>query len=240
MITVYNKNVDQDVLNEVELVRPERARKYWCGIKHGDLVENIKNKLIDKNFTIDGEAYSLNNAKTDLVGGFDVSHPTINPGGGQTLSFGFSTSNAMMKKLQIYVGSKISVCTNGFVTGEVVMDRKHTINLDLLTALDEALVNYMEKATQIPVITKGLVEYELTQRQSDLILMHAGRSGVLPWSRIGQVEKEYRHPTYADHNVKSSWGLLNAATHIIKQSPAQLQMSQMNQIRAMLPTTTMS
>lgn len=235
MITVYDANTNQEALREIELVRPSNAGSRWKGIPHGELVDTLKSKLEDNNFKIEKEQYSLNKDKTSLVGAFDLQHPNIDLGDEQGLSIGFSTNNSMKKKLQIFAGSKIFVCTNGCVTGEVVMERKHTIRFDLMVELDKALVNYMQRANEIPLVTEGLKTFELTQRQSDLILMQAGRFGYLPWSRIGQVEKEYRNPTYADHNVKSSWGLLNAFTHIVKQSPPHTQMQQINQFRSMLP-----
>jgi len=84
-------------------------------------------------------------------------------------------------------------------------------------------------------VVEDLRNNKLRPAQADEILMEAGRNRLMPWSRIGAVDKEYRNPTFAEHGRDTSWALLNAFTHTVKRNPPIEQMNQMNRFRALLP-----
>lgn len=154
---------------------------------------------------------------------------------GQALELGFLTSNMMRRRLKLVVGTRVFVCQNGMVSGDVVLSNKHTSRFDLYDALETAMDTYHVKASELPARIKAMQDRKLTATESDHLLMEAGRNRILPWSDIGLVAKEYAHPTFADHNVKSSWGLLNAFTHIVKKAPPLSQMDRINSFRELLP-----
>lgn len=234
MITVHNNNVNESQLSEIPIYKPQKAGQFWQGIQHGELVNTLKTQIEKKQLKILEEKYSVSNCGSELVGAYGLSSPFFDLGEEQELALGFITSNAMKNRLKIFVGSKIFVCSNGMVSGEVVMKKKHTIRLKLVEEISLAIDTYVEKIKEIPIITNKLKSIELSQPNSDLILMEAGRKNILPWSRIGQVESEYRNPTYNDFNEKTGWGLLNAFTHIVKKSPPLKQIEQINDFRELL------
>ena len=75
---------------------------------------------------------------------------------------------------------------------------------------------------------------KMTDEKRDEILMEAGRKRLLPWSRIGMVDKEYREPTFTQFTDRTAWGLYNAFTYIVQKSPARSQISAMANFRELV------
>lgn len=236
---VCQTNITEAQLKRVPLVRPQHARSFWQGIKHSDLVDTIQEAVENRGWRVSSTAFSLSNDKGDLAGAFSLRVPDIKMPDDQNLELGFLTSNLMRRKLKLVVGSRVLVCNNGCVTGDIVLCKKHTNRFDLGESLTEALDEYHTKALEIPRRAEELKQYELEVPEVEHLLVETGRRGIMPWSLIGQVDKEYRTPSFnydtrKEHNT--SWDLLNAFTHIVKKQPPLGQMDQINEFRAMLPT----
>ena len=236
MITVFGANTTVDDLNAVKLERPTKAGAYWQGIPHGALVNTLADEIRSRGWDVTEQRFSLSKDKGDLAGAFGLNIKDVNLPEGQSLSLGFLTSNMMRRSLMVVVGSKVAVCNNGMATGEIVMQRKHTSGFNLIGEIESALDQYVDKANKISGIVAGMRETELSPTQSDEILMEAGRQRLMPWARIGAVDKEYKNPTFAEHGRGTSWALLNAFTYTVKRNPAMEQMNQMNRFRELLPT----
>lgn len=238
MITVYGSNVKNvDQLKGINMERPKRAGAYWQGIPHHDLTSALIDEVNSRGWKITEQAYAVSKDKADLAGAFTLEVKGLEAPEGQSLSLGFLTSNAMRRSLKMVVGTKVACCNNGMATGEIVLHKKHTSGFNLFKEIEEACDAYLIKAATIADTVKSLREQEIGEDDVDSILMEAGRSKLMPWSRIGAVDAEYRKPTYAEHGTGTSWALLNAFTHTVKRNPPQQQMEQMNRFRAMLPTT---
>lgn len=236
MITVIGKqSTTHEQLHDIKTKRPERAGRVWSGIPHGELVDAFHDEVRLRGWTITSEQYALNPTHTDLAGAMELVVPGVEAPEGHTLSLGFLTSNNMRRSLKVVVGTRVLVCHNGMATGQILMNRKHTTGFNLYDEMDEALDTYVEKAMGISQVVEQLRARNLTANESEHILMTAGRAGIMPWSRIGQVDAEYSHPTYADHNERTCYGLLQAFTHIVKKNPPLEQMQQMNSFRSLLP-----
>ena len=235
MISVCNNNARLEEIQQVEVRRPERAGRVWRGISHKLLTETIIADMLRRNWSIKAMAFSLSKDQADLAGAFDIEIPNLDAPEGQMFSLGFLTSNMMRKPLKFVVGTKIFVCNNGMATGEIILKRKHTFRFNLSFEVTDALNQYGERARLINHTVEQMKERSLPATEYERLLVKTGRDKILPWSRIGQLDEEYQHPTFADHNERTSWGLYNAFTHIVKKSPPMGQMDQMNKFRALLP-----
>ena len=237
MISVCDKNVTKVEVSRVQVQRPDHAGRIWKGIAHGVLVNAIEAAIARKGWIVSNSAFSLSKDKADLVGAFDLTIPGLDAPDGVGFALGFMTSNAMRRSLRLYVGSRIFVCNNGCVTGELILRHKHTNHFRIENNIDHAMSLYRNRIEDTRDMIDGWKKSGLELNMSNSILMAAGRRGIMPFSRIGQVDSEYWKPSYAEHNEKTSWGLLNAFTHIVKKSPTHMQMDQMNRFRELLPCT---
>jgi len=235
MINVCNNNARLDEVQQVEVKRPETAGRVWQGISHKDLTNTLIQDMLGRGWIINSMAFSLSKDQADLAGAFDITLPNLDAPEGQMFSLGFLTSNAMRKPLKFVVGTRVFVCNNGMATGEIILKHKHTFRFDLDFEVHDALNLYGEKARLVKNTVENMKERKLANREYESLLIKTGRDGILPWSRVGQLDEEYRHPTFRDFSERNCWGLYNAFTHIVKKSPPMNQMDQMNKFRNLLP-----
>ena len=236
MITVYGSNANADQLRAIPLETPDNAGRYWQGIQHGRLVDVLSMQIRNRGWEITESRFSLSKDQYDLAGAFKMRLPGVDTPEGMDLSLGFVTSNALRKSLKMVVGAVVQVCNNGMATGEIVMQKKHTKQFSLSDEITKSLDEYEIKSRTLNETVRSLKERELSQVESDQILMEAGRQHLMPFSRIGKVDQEYHNPTFAEHGRNTSYALLNAFTYIVKKNPVHAQMDQMNRFRELLPT----
>lgn len=235
MITVHGSNVSAAMLDTIQLQRPKHAGQYWEGIPHSTLVDTLRESCQSRGWKIAEEKYALSKDCADLAGGFNLRAPDIRMPDGMDLGLGFLTSNAMRKRLTVSVGGWVRVCQNGLVTGDIVVCKKHTINLELSEQIENGLDEYKEKADKIADVVDRLKEKQLTRLDSDSLIMTAGREKIVPWGYIPYVEEEYRSPKF-DYGTdgKTAWDLMNAFTHVVKGTPPLGQMNRMVQFTDLL------
>lgn len=229
------KETTLEQLKKIPLLRPANAGSVWQGIKHSDLVDAITDECSSRRWKITASHLTLGKDQADLAGTFQLEIEGIDMPKGQALELGFLTSNAMRRALKLVVGSRVFVCNNGMVSGDIVLCKKHTTKFDLFAALTGACDEYRERAAQVPKLVKSLQQRILCSDEVDHILCEAGRQGIMNWQRIGLVDAEFREPTYAENGGQTSWALLNAFTHIVKRCPPLQQMDIMGAFRELLP-----
>lgn len=232
---ICNANATLAQVQQVKLERPKHAKSFWQGIEHKVLIDAVEDECRTRGWKIEGCQFSLSPDKHDLAGAFRLNVGDVKLPEGQGLELGFLTSNAMRRRLKLVVGTRVFVCNNGMVSGDLVLCNKHTSGFDLFGALEGAMDLYHERALELPKKIRALQQRELAPVEVEHLLVETGRQEIMPWSRIGQVDEEYRNPTFGDHAVKTSWGLLNAFTHIVKKCPPLGQMDQINSFRELLP-----
>lgn len=221
-------------LKRIKTPRPNKAGAYWKPLPHTEFIDTIRSEAKKRNWELSNLNFYLSNDKQDMIGTCNLIVPSIKAPAGQVLSMGFINSNAQRFAAKIAVGSTVLVCSNGIVTGEIVLQRKHTIGFNVQIELAVAFDEYKERAEELPTITQWLKQHQLTETQANAFLIEAGRRGLMPWSRIGQVDHEFYHPTYPEIGTGTAWALLNAFTLIAKQNPPLKQLDQIHEFLDLL------
>ena len=236
MITVCaGKNLTDDELKEMKLERPSFVKSRWSGIAHYDLIKTLEERMDAANWKFEDRKISVDKTGFDMVWGWNVHVPGIDEMEDQVLAIGFQHSNRCLRSLRLIVGSTVFVCTNGFVSGQIVLAKKHTINLSLSEEIDAGLVRYVSYAKELKTRSDAMKETEIDEKSADHILMEAGRNKLIGWPTLGQVSKEFLHPTYADNGSMTAWGLYNAFTHVIKKVNVNHQLDLMYRFQQMMP-----
>jgi hypothetical protein len=231
MITVFGKNVGLDDL-PTTVERPARARSRWMGIPHRKLADELIQEVTSRGWEVTESRFALSGKdNSECCGALELRIPGVAVSENMSLSLGIITSNAMRRPLKLYAGAVVRVCTNGLATGEIIMKRKHTNGLLLRQELPEVIDEYLWAARKVRAVETKLRETELAPAQAEHALLEAGRQGLMPWSRLGQVDHEYRHPRFEEHGTGTAWALVNAFTWVVKQNPPLQQLAQMNAFR---------
>lgn len=238
MISVMGgKNLTDEQLKKIELVRPDWVSDRWQGIRHYDLVKTMEERMDAAGWKFEDRKVAVDNTGFDMVGAWNLTIPGWQEMEDQKLAIGFAHSNRCKRSLRLMVGSVVRVCTNGMATGEIILAKKHTVGLELGEQIDEGLQKYLVAAKEVETRTNLLKSCELTDEQVDHILMQAGRDGLVGFATLGQVSKEYLQPTFADNGTKTAWGLYNAFTYVIKKTCVNRQLELLYDFQKMMPVS---
>lgn len=236
MITVMGgANLTDKQLEKLEFQRPEGVSSRWQGIPHFDLVKTMENRMDAAGWKFEDRKVAVDKTGFDMVGAWNVTVPGVEEMPDQKLALGFAHSNRCKRSLRLMVGSTVFVCTNGLATGEIVLAKKHTVGLSLDAEIDKGLIRYVESAKLLKHRTDLLKATELTDEQADHILMEAGRNKMMGYPTLGRVSEEYMHPTFADNGSKTSWGLYNAFTYVLKKTCVNTQLDLLYKFQKMMP-----
>lgn len=232
MITSRQKPATLGELKEIELVQPEGVSERWKGVQHGELVETIHAELDSRDITVAKENWYVS-GKHDgrLHGSMNLTIPGITSFEGSQFSLGVGHSNLADQSIKFAVGAHIFICSNGMVTGDYAIKRRHTKGVNVPEMISDGITTYLEKIVDVADVQKQMAERELPVSEVDRMLMEAGRAQLLSWGHIGQVDREYQNPTFADHSEKTAWGLYNAFTYIAQKQAAPRQIRAMNNFR---------
>lgn len=245
MISVLGQRTTLDQVRSVRLLTPTRAKRTWKGIHHGYLIDTLFSEFRKRGWFYPEHKLALSKDGADLAAAFDLHIPGVKVPKGQSLSLGLLTSNAMRRALKLVVGTTVTVCCNGMVTGEILVNKRHTIGVDIQDELSKALDLYVEKASKIEAMVNALQRRELDEGHVAKILIDAAyrpgigkdvRGTILPWSNIPKVLDEYNNPRFKEFKPRTSWSLLNAFSWVVKNDPPLWQMSRIDRFRAMLPS----
>ena len=128
----------------------------------------------------------------------------------------------------------MAICTNGLATGSIILHRRHVKGLRLREQISGALDDYMIEIRKVAGIVRSLKEQELSEETYEHLLLEAGRQNLMPWSRLADVDREYRQPRFREFRGQTGWGLLNAFTWVVKRNPPRLQMDQIDRFQGII------
>ncbi len=233
MITVMGKAISVTDLRKMAVTRPELAGGRWQGIQHYTFAHTVAEAIKERGWKIEGSRFTGARHGADLAGAFALTLPGSPAPEGITFGLGLMHGNSRRMAAKLYVGGVVRVCANGFATGELVMRKMHTTGLDLQDEVRNALGRYEIEARRIKWFVKKHMDFKLDFDVYEHLLLEAGRSGAMPWSRLAAVERAYRQPP-VDAWAGNAWGLLQAFTATVKRNPPIKQMKQMDTFRCVL------
>lgn len=215
----------------------------WAGLGHGDLANLLVNETRDLGLDITGEQWQVNPDEADLFGSIDIVATNRYDGGriiapeGLTMSLGIRHSNKSRFSIQLVAGATVFVCSNGMFCGDFVLRRKHTTNahyqlpglmrgaiIDAVNMLDRKLFSDVDQMRQT----------EVTSRQAEHLLVEAGRTGVMAWSQLGKVDREWRDPRHPEFKDRTAWSFYNAFTEVAKDFSARNQMDTIRDAKSLI------
>ena len=112
--------------------------------------------------------------------------------------------------------------------------KKHTLNLDLNSVVDNGIEKYLNSIRNITEEVNSFQESPINDAKAESILVEAGKKKILPWSRIGQTIEEYHKPSFQEFEKRDLWSLYNAFTFVAQKSPAPQQIKAIGDFRHLL------
>lgn len=216
----------QDLVN---IPTPQALGRIHKPVPHAELVQAIRNEAARRQLTVRRETFGIskNGAKLfatmdlvlqdgQLVG--DASVDEIRSGRGMML--GFRSANDQKFQLSGVAGSRVFVCDNMVLSGDMfAWEKRHTLGLDLVEMIR---VGFDRFVGQIAALDKSIAQAEQTELADDEAKVHiydVFAQRVLPGRLFDDVNRYYFNATdeTPDTQPRSLMGLHNACTRAVKQ-----------------------
>lgn len=199
--------------NHLQQVETPPPTKTHFPIAHSELFEIAESKLLDQGYSITNPQHFTNRDNAHYFALMQIQHPDDDTSNGHSTMCALRNAHDMVFSASIAIGAKVFVCDNLSFSGDIVVGRKHTVNM-----FDELPGRFEEAIQRIKIMQKRqevrFEEYKLApldDRTADHLTMECYRRGIVNLQRIGKVNGQWYEPE-VDHGPKKVWRFFNAVT----------------------------
>ncbi len=142
------------------------------------------------------------------------------------LAIGVRNSYDRSLAVGLVAGTRVFCCDNLAFSGEVKMNRKHTVHVfrDLPDLIYRMLGQVSSMRSRIDDEIAGMKATVLGPHRAHHLMVEAVRGGVLPASRLPKVIGAWEEPKHEEFASRTAWSLFNAFTEVQKGSPPRAQL----------------
>ena len=208
----------------------------WKPLAHGLVAETLVRRVTERGLRIRSEQWALTSGalypakgvRVELKGARCFGNLDLEPIPGTNFpqgcipSIGLRNSTDKSYALSILAGARVLICSNGILSAEHVVKRRHTSGIDLDEAIDEALDAFLKSMNGFTEIYDRLRSKRLTITRAQSLAVDAARAGAYSSASVLPVVEQYLNPRHDEFRERTAWSLYNSATEIMKrQSPAR-------------------
>jgi hypothetical protein len=211
---------------------PRGAGSYWREVNYRDLVNEVLAVAGDLYYQASDLTIATSSDQGEMVASVVLTHPDLVTEVGD-LSVAISTSNNRRRATTFHHG--VIVGDVGVPLGLYPLRARHTARVVVQRDVFQIVRDLMKR---LPGIVKYYKNNVLTMRHRSLpegqvqqLLMDAGRSRIMPWSRIGVIDR------LVGAGAVSAWALLLAFAKVAKTNPPLRQLWQIHQFRDSITQT---
>lgn len=147
------------------------------------------------------------------------------PSADYALAIGLRNSYDRSLSVGLVAGTRVFCCDNLAFSGEVKMQRKHTVHV--FRDLPDLIYRMLSQVSSM----RGRIEEEVVQMKAEVLgphrahhlMVEAVRANVLPASRLPKVIEAWEKPRHEVFVPRTVWSLFNAFTVTQKDSPPRAQ-----------------
>lgn len=148
------------------------------------------------------------------------------PAADYALAIGVRNSYDRSLSVGLVAGTRVFCCDNLAFSGEVKMNRKHTVHVfrDLPDLIYRMLSQVSSMRERIDGEIATMKVRELPPAHAHHLMVEAIRANVLPASRLPKVLEAWEEPRHEEFAPRTAWSLFNAFTEVQKVAGARAQM----------------
>jgi hypothetical protein len=203
-------------MQEVRNVPTPLHTKTHYPIPHGDFIDVVGQALKDANMNVKEQVHALNGNGSRYFGLVKIGDED---GKGYSTVIGLRNSHNKSFSAGFVMGSQVFVCDNLCLSGEVKINRKHTVNImrDLPGLVSQGIGQIGMKQIEQDQRIAYYKDYGLRSKNvHDFLVRAAVDNKVFAPSRIPRILKEYRTPSHeeflGEDGGQTAWTLMNAIT----------------------------
>jgi len=182
-------------------------------VHHYTLVQTLRAILENKGIQVVKEAYAVRSDGLKMFGVFSLSSEGIP---GTRAAMGFRNGNNRVMKLQAICGLNVFVCDNmAFAGDSIILNRKHTSGLEIMSALIEAVDRYFIRFDSFKAQVLEMVGLEILDNEAKSLIHDVFVQDIMPIRYLPNVSAAYFNKYAPDDNFgHTAWGLHNAFTEV--------------------------
>lgn len=203
-------------LDEVRNVPTPLATDTWQPVPHSVLIDGVISRLTDVGFEVTKDEHGIGKQGQIWFGVFDLA--PRNAGDEYGISVGLRNSHDRSIAAAAAMGSRVFVCDNLAISGEVRFVRKHTPEIlnDLPRLMDETVAKLSTLERFMHLRIAHYKESALDDRDAAHFLVRSINQGALPIQRMKATWNEWLRPTHEQFAPRNAWSLFNAFTESLK------------------------
>jgi hypothetical protein len=217
--------VNRTILQELPHVnahhKGKKRQKMYTPIHHNAFLNLTLKELHNQGWWVKNEQHALTPDRARYFGLLELGRlPTANwndPGRSSPI-VGLINTHDGSKAATIAIGTRVWVCDNLSLSGEVVVARKHTRNIfrDLENLIRDAVHKFRTMQEQEQVIHRQFQETTIQNRDAHHFIMQTLiEKAILP-KHVTDIVGQWHMPRHEDFRPRTAWSLFNAFTDTLK------------------------
>jgi len=202
---------------------PEPTESYHP-VQYGRFVEEVELHIPRFDLTVQSSAFALAGEGGQMFGVLTCANGK--PAADYALAIGVRNSYDRSLSVGLVAGTRVFCCDNLAFSGEVKMNRKHTVNV--FRDLPDLIYRMLSQVSSMQERNDGEIAAmkvrELPPARAHHLMVEAIKSDVLPASRLPKVIEAWDHPRHEEFAPRTAWSLFNAFTEVQKGSGPRAQM----------------
>ena len=202
---------------------PEPTESYHP-VPYGRFIEEVELHVPRFGLTVQSSLFALAREGSQMFGVLTCTNGT--PDGDYALAIGVRNSYDRTLSVGLVAGTRVFCCDNLAFSGEVTMNRKHTVHVfrDLPDLIYRMLSQVASMRERIDSEIEAMKAEVLGPHRAHHLMVEAIRVSVLPASRLPKVIEAWEEPRHEEFKPRTAWSLFNAFTEVAKGSAPRAQM----------------
>jgi hypothetical protein len=202
---------------------PEPTESYHP-VPYGRFIEEVELHVPRFGLTIQSEQFALAREGSQMFGVLTCANGK--QAADYALAIGVRSSYDRTLAVSMASGINVTVCSNLAFSGEVKMNRKHTVHV--FRDLPDLIYRMLSQVSSMRERTDGEIAAmkvrELPLAHAHHLMVEAVKANVLPASRLPKVIEAWEEPKHEEFAPRTAWSLFNAFTEVQKSTSPWLQM----------------
>mgnify|MGYP001544931754 FL=1 len=192
----------------------------WQPVAHDFLVESLRNTIAESNeLEIVNESHTLHKDGLRYFGLFQVAGVNRKYSDEIGTVFGLRNSHDKSCRAGIMAGDAPFVCTNMIFNNEIVLGRRHTMNvfIDLPDLVSNAIGKLMKSWIDSDARVDKYKQIELDNTLAHDLILRGYRAGACSQTQISKVLEQWHSPEHDEFSGRNLWSLQNAFSNVYRK-----------------------
>lgn len=209
--------VNPSSIGEVMSVPVPKKTSTYMPVPHHEVIEYVENELVDMlpEFRLQKNVYGLSRCGQALFGMI-----TFAEKGDRYMGPSIAFRNSYDKSISLgfAFGSQVFICANGMLTGDILVAKKHTLNVwnSVRELVQNSVHRVKESYQDMQLEVENMRKHKMSDTQAYWTLGQLRGEGVLASRIFENALKEWADPTYSEHKDGTALQLYNACTEGLK------------------------